>query len=333
MGRWTVQRLPRAGLRVPVRRQRRAQRDRAARRAASRPTRPTAGRWRCRARACDANAVERPGAGRRSPFTRACRELALLFSRRQARGRLERRRRCCGRRPSSTSRTGPQLPPQLFSHNDMQGHWLTSHAAGADDDRLGRAPRRRAPVRQHRPAVGGRSPRRTPTSSSRARRPSSHQVRSVQPARPDRQRRCARTATTTRPPIRRRVFESAITMARVESARGPVRRHRRRDALQLNDFVLNAALLRTGRQRHDTSRRVSDRHAVPGQTSNPLAAQLRSVAMMIAARQALGVKRQVFFVSLGGFDTPQRPVRRRGRHRRLAVAPARALGASTGATR
>ncbi len=37
---------------------------------------------------------------------------------------------------------------------------------------------------------------------------------------------------------------------------------------------------------------------------NPLAAQLRSVAMMIAARQALGVKRQLFFVSVGGsFDT------------------------------
>ena len=36
---------------------------------------------------------------------------------------------------------------------------------------------------------------------------------------------------------------------------------------------------------------------------NPLAAQLRSVAMMIAARQALGVKRQIFFVSVGGsFD-------------------------------
>ncbi len=37
---------------------------------------------------------------------------------------------------------------------------------------------------------------------------------------------------------------------------------------------------------------------------NPLAAQFRSVAMMIAARQALGVERQLFFVSVGGsFDT------------------------------
>jgi uncharacterized protein (DUF1501 family) len=36
--------------------------------------------------------------------------------------------------------------------------------------------------------------------------------------------------------------------------------------------------------------------------TNRLAGQLRSVANMIAARNALGVKRQIFFVSLGGFD-------------------------------
>ena len=35
---------------------------------------------------------------------------------------------------------------------------------------------------------------------------------------------------------------------------------------------------------------------------NPLADQLKVVARLIAARGALGVKRQVFFVSLGGFD-------------------------------
>lgn len=36
--------------------------------------------------------------------------------------------------------------------------------------------------------------------------------------------------------------------------------------------------------------------------SNPLADQLRIVARMIAARASLGLKRQVFLVSLGGFD-------------------------------
>jgi uncharacterized protein (DUF1501 family) len=37
--------------------------------------------------------------------------------------------------------------------------------------------------------------------------------------------------------------------------------------------------------------------------NNPLAAQLQTVAHIIAAAPALGVKRQVFFVSIGGFDT------------------------------
>jgi uncharacterized protein (DUF1501 family) len=46
------------------------------------------------------------------------------------------------------------------------------------------------------------------------------------------------------------------------------------------------------------------KNAAPGAwpANNRLAAQLHTVAAMIAARQSLGVSRQVFFVSLGGFD-------------------------------
>jgi len=46
------------------------------------------------------------------------------------------------------------------------------------------------------------------------------------------------------------------------------------------------------------------KYPVPGTwpTTNRLAAQLHAVAAMIAARQALGVTRQIFFVSMGGFD-------------------------------
>lgn len=40
----------------------------------------------------------------------------------------------------------------------------------------------------------------------------------------------------------------------------------------------------------------------PFTAANPLALQLQMVAKMIAARDTLGVKRQVFFVSIGGFD-------------------------------
>ena len=45
-------------------------------------------------------------------------------------------------------------------------------------------------------------------------------------------------------------------------------------------------------------------HPVTGvATTNPLTEQLRSVARIIGARTGLGARRQVFFVSLGGFDT------------------------------
>ncbi len=40
----------------------------------------------------------------------------------------------------------------------------------------------------------------------------------------------------------------------------------------------------------------------PFTATNPLAQQLQMVAKMIAARDTLGAKRQVFFVSIGGFD-------------------------------
>ncbi|MES1201318.1 MAG: DUF1501 domain-containing protein [Pseudomonadota bacterium] len=42
--------------------------------------------------------------------------------------------------------------------------------------------------------------------------------------------------------------------------------------------------------------------ATPFAGGNPLAAQMKIVARLIGARTALGAKRQVFFVSMGGFD-------------------------------
>lgn len=60
--------------------------------------------------------------------------------------------------------------------------------------------------------------------------------------------------------------------------------------------ALNAAMLPAGA--------VEAVPLVPGTTqSNALAAQLQTVARVIGGRGALGAKRQVFFVSIGGFDT------------------------------
>lgn len=62
----------------------------------------------------------------------------------------------------------------------------------------------------------------------------------------------------------------------------------------------------------------------------PLVSQLKMVARCIAARQALGLKRQVFFVSLGGFDTHDRLALD---HPRLLTQVADAMVAFDGAMR
>lgn len=87
-------------------------------------------------------------------------------------------------------------------------------------------------------------------------------------------------------------------------------------ALSTSEFV-NGVLYNldtTGNPIKDAAGNVSEKFAIspaPPTTfvnssgtnqANRLAGQLRSVANMIAARNALGVKRQIFFVSLGGFD-------------------------------
>ncbi len=54
-------------------------------------------------------------------------------------------------------------------------------------------------------------------------------------------------------------------------------------------------------------------HPVTGvATVNPLAVQLQTVARVIAGRSSLGVRRQVFYLSLGGFDTHADQIARHG---------------------
>jgi uncharacterized protein (DUF1501 family) len=72
-----------------------------------------------------------------------------------------------------------------------------------------------------------------------------------------------------------------------------------RNSLEVGEFVRNA-MYTVGT--NPTSYTL--KNPVPGTwpTNNPLAAQLHAVAAMIAARSALGTTRQIFFVTLGGFD-------------------------------
>ena len=71
-----------------------------------------------------------------------------------------------------------------------------------------------------------------------------------------------------------------------------------RSSLEVGEFVKSVMY------NVDASGNYSFKTPVPGTwpTTNPLAAQLHAVAAMMGARQNLGVSRQVFFVTLGGFD-------------------------------
>lgn len=73
------------------------------------------------------------------------------------------------------------------------------------------------------------------------------------------------------------------------------------NALAVGQFVVNAMYTEASSPNGPV---YTLKFPVPGvwPTTNHFAAQLHSVAAMIAARQALGVSRQIFFVSLGGFD-------------------------------
>jgi uncharacterized protein (DUF1501 family) len=71
-----------------------------------------------------------------------------------------------------------------------------------------------------------------------------------------------------------------------------------RDSVDVGRFVTDAMYT-------ESNNSFTLKNPVPGNwpTTNPLSAQLHSVASMIAARQSLNISRQIFFVSLSGFDT------------------------------
>ena len=191
-----------------------------------------------------------------------------------------------------------QLPPQLFSHNDMQDHWHTSRPQAPVTDGWGG---RLADLIQS--ANTGQLSVSVSTASSgvflKGTTAVAHQVLSYNPPNPIVQRVRAYRDWDVNGANPQAVYANAITMARtnlLEDQFGDVAAR----SVEVNDFVLNA--LYSG---PDNKGAYTEKTALKTvfPTGNPLAAQLRSVAMLIAGRQALGVKRQIFFVSVGGgFD-------------------------------
>lgn len=215
--------------------------------------------------------------------------------------------------------SGSNLPPQLFSHSDMQSHWQTGRAdypaltgwGGRLGDLIESA-NGNSQVSVSISAAGQNLFQKGNSAVSYAvsgwSGPRSTIVKRLRAYRDwDNY-----SATRPKPQL---AFENQLNLPRanlLEDQWGDAATR----ALITSEFV-NGALYNldaTNNPIKDASGNVSEKFAIspaPPSTfvdstgvikTNRLAGQLRSVASMIAARDALGVKRQIFFVSLGGFD-------------------------------
>jgi uncharacterized protein (DUF1501 family) len=195
-----------------------------------------------------------------------------------------------------------QLPPQLFSHSDMTEYWHTAHpqapALTGWGGRLG-------DLLQS--ANNGGLLVSVSTASSgvllKGNSAVAHQIGSysaTQPNTPIVQRIRAWRDWDVNGANAQAVYQNSVAMTRnnlLEDQFGDVATR----SIALNDLIL--ASLYNGPAANGTYTQKTTINT-PLPTGNSLAAQLRSVAMTIAARQALGVQRQIFFVSFGGtFDT------------------------------
>jgi len=191
-----------------------------------------------------------------------------------------------------------QLPPQLFSHNDMQNHWLTSYPQALATNGWGG----RLADAIYSANAGQLSISVSVASSSvflKGELAPAHQILPYFAGAPLVQRVRALGDDDVNFSNPQAVYENAIAMARtnwLEDQYGDAAAR----AVDVNDFILNA--LYSG---PDGAGRDTEKFAINTifPSGNGLASQSRSVATMIAGRDALGVKRQIFFVAAAGsFD-------------------------------
>jgi uncharacterized protein (DUF1501 family) len=175
-----------------------------------------------------------------------------------------------------------RLPPKLFSHNDQQSFWQASNPEGASSGWGGR--------------IGDLLQSGNGSASLTCINASGNAVFMSG-------RSAVQYSVTTSGPIpllnnASSLFGSAAGMATLRSLMTSSRSH-----------LLEDEHSRVARRSLDLQAQVTS--ALAGAPTlatafpagNSLADQLRIVARLISASQQLGAKRQVFFVSLGGFDT------------------------------
>jgi uncharacterized protein (DUF1501 family) len=197
---------------------------------------------------------------------------------------------------------GHPLPPQLFSHSDMQMHWQTMRPDWPADTGWGG---RMADV--FRIASSGRLPvgialgnggifMKGDLTVPYNMTPMRYRSGAIDPGSPVIRTPNAQISWNWTGSLPQEVFKTDFMSARANLLEQQYQKTTRA-SLEMGEFARNAMY-------NESSGSYTLKNAVPGTwpTNNPLAAQLHSVAAMIAARSALGTSRQLFFVSLGGFD-------------------------------
>ena len=210
-------------------------------------------------------------------------------------------------------------PPQLFSHSDMQSHWQTGRA---DTPALTGWGGRMADLIESANGSSQVSVSISAAGQSLFQKGDSAVAYAVSPWSNTRSTIVKRLRayrdwdnySATRPNPQAK-FENQLNILRANALEDQWGDQGAR-ALTTGEFV-NASLYNldaTGAPIKDAAGNVSEKFPISPappvsfinssgvSQSNRLAGQMRSVANMIAARDTLGVKRQIFFVSLGGFD-------------------------------
>jgi len=202
----------------------------------------------------------------------------------------------------STNKTANPLPPKLFSHNDQQSVWQSDGSEGSTTGwggRLGDIALSGNPSNSQLTCI---------SASNNAVFVSGRDALQYQIS-PNGAVRISALSGTLRSVVNALVTRNSTHVLESECAAVT----RRSIALE---GTVNAAL-------GDVTL------TTPFTASNPLAKQLRVVARLIGANTMLGLKRQVFFVSLGGFDTHDSLM---ADHQRLMTRLDDALGAFYAAT-
>ncbi|WP_251865643.1 DUF1501 domain-containing protein [Achromobacter sp. Marseille-Q4962] len=170
------------------------------------------------------------------------------------------------------------LPPKLFSHNDQQSYWQALAPEGAASGWAGRLTDLFAGANAQRSFTGITAGGSTVLLAGR-------QVAGY---------RVGVQGSTRIELLQRDMYGSSDCTALL-----------RRLITQPREHLMERELSRIAAQSIDADTRLRAALAgvaVPGDFSTPLAQQLQIVARIIAAREALGARRQVFFVSQNGYD-------------------------------